>query len=144
MTAQRLTKEARHYGKKRRDDENAACPFCAISPGDAQYVSETKHLKVVRNRTPYSLWDSQGVLDHLMIVPKAHTGKIGDLGVEAATEFIKLMDQYEEDGYAFYGRAPGSAVRSVVHQHTHLFKLNGKKRTFLLMMRWPWYVRVSK
>lgn len=144
MTAQRSTKEARHYGKKRRNDENAACPFCAINTGHPQYVSETKHLKVIRNRTPYSLWDSQGVLDHLMIVPKTHTGKLGDLGTEAAQEFIEVIDRYEENGYAFYGRAPGSAVRSVVHQHTHLLKLDGKKRTFLLMVRKPWYIRMSK
>lgn len=144
MTAQRSTKEARSYSKKRKEDETAGCPFCAIGPSHAQYVTETKHLKVIRNRTPYSLWDSQGVLDHLMVVPKQHTGKLGDLGDEAAREFIALIDQYEEDGYAFYGRAPGSAVRSVAHQHTHLLKLDGKKRKFLLMIRQPWYIRLSK
>ncbi len=115
-----------------------------MQPGHPQFVRETKHLKVVRNRTPYSIWDSQGVLDHLMIVPKQHTDKLGHLNDEAASEFVKLIDEYEEDGYSFYARALNSTVRSVVHQHTHLIKLDGKKRNFLLMVRKPWYFRLSK
>lgn len=144
MTAQRSTKEEYRYANKRTEEKGEGCPFCAITPGHPQYVSETKNLKVIRNRTPYSLWDSQGVLDHLMIVPKQHTGKLGDLSSEAASEFVKIIDSYEEDGYSVYARALNSTIRSVAHQHTHLIKLDGKQRNFLFMLRKPWYFRLSK
>lgn len=115
-----------------------------MNEGHPQFVRQTKHLKVVRNRTPYSLWDDQTVLDHLMIVPLVHAAKLGDLNDEAASEFIGLMREYEAEGYCMYARALNSSVRSVVHQHTHLMKLDGKKRNFLLMLRKPWYFRASR
>ena len=144
MTAQRSTKEEREYRRKTTEDKGSGCPFCAMNEGHPQFVRETKHLKVVRNRRPYSLWDDQGVVDHLMIVPKQHTGKLGDLNSEAADEFIALIGDYEEKGYCFYGRALHSKVRSEPHQHTHLMKLDNKKRNLLLMARKPWYFRLSK
>ena len=144
MTAQRSTKEEHDYGRMRKQDTDKGCPFCEMTEGHPQYVRETNHLKVIRNRTPYSLWDGQGVLDHLMIVPVRHTGKLGDLGSEAAEEFIRLIDEYEEQGYNLYARSVTSVVRSVAHQHTHLIKLDGKKRTLLFMLRKPWYFRISK
>lgn len=144
MTAQRSTKEEHWYANKQKTEGGGGCPFCVITPGHAQYVSETKNLKVIRNLTPYSLWDSQGVLDHLMIVPKQHTGKLGAIGDEAASEFMRIIDTYEEEGYSFYARALNATTRSVAHQHTHLIKLDGKQRNFLFMLRKPWYFRLSK
>lgn len=144
MTAPRSTKEEHSYKRLRKSDARRDCSFCAINEGDAQYVSETTHLKVIRNRTPYSLWDSQGVADHLMVVPKTHTDKLGSLGPEAAVEFIGLIDQYESAGYNLYARSLTSTNRSVVHQHTHLIKLSGREKNFLLMLKKPWYFRISK
>ncbi len=147
MTASRSTKEEYNYQKLLaidRGDKSQTCAFCEISEGHPQFVRQTKHLKVIRNRTPYSLWDEQEVLDHLMIVPIEHTPKIGDLRGEAAQEFIDLMSEYEAEGYCMYARALNSTVRSVAHQHTHLMKLNGKQRRFLLMLRKPWYFRLSR
>ncbi len=115
MTAPRSTKEEREYRRKTDEDKGKACPFCTMNEGHPQFVRETKHLKVVKNRRPYSLWDDQGVLDHLMIVPKQHTGKLGDLNGEAASEFISLIGEYEKEGYCFYGRALHSKVRSEPH-----------------------------
>ncbi|HWT40166.1 MAG TPA: hypothetical protein VN081_02745 [Dongiaceae bacterium] len=143
MTAPRSTKEERSYQKQRKQEVSDTCPFCTINAGHPQYVHETAHLKVIRNRTPYSLWDSQGVVEHLMIVPKQHTSKLGDLGEKAALEYIKLVDRYESAGYNLYARSVDSTNRSVAHQHTHLIKLDGKERTFLLMMKKPWYVRIT-
>ena len=144
MTAPRSTKEEHWYRKHRKREVNDGCPFCAIEKGHPQYVRETAHLKVIRNRTPYSLWDSQGVVDHLMIVPKKHTNKLGSLGSAAALEFIKLVDEYESKGYNLYARSVDSSNRSVVHQHTHLIKLDGKEKSFLFMVKKPWYFRLSK
>ena len=144
MTAQRSTKEEFDYAKYLKTKGGTDCPFCNMNTGHPQFVLETDNLKVLRNRTPYSLWDSQGVIDHLMIVPKVHTAKLGDLDAKAAAELIALIGTYEIDGYNIYARAVTSTTRSVVHQHTHLIKLDGKKRTFLFMLRRPWYFRISK
>ena len=144
MTAQRSTKQQHEYQRNTNEDQGKGCPFCAMSEGHPQFVRETEYLKVIKNQRPYSLWDDQGVVDHLMIVPKQHTGKLGSLNSEASHEFIQLIDEYEEKGYSFYARALHSTVRSEPHQHTHLMKLDNKKRNFLLMARKPWYFRLSK
>ena len=144
MTAQRSTKQQHEYQRNTNEDQGKGCPFCAMSEGHPQFVRETEYLKVIKNRCPYSLWDDQGVVDHLMIVPKQHIGKLGSLNSEASHEFIRLIDEYEEKGYSFYARAPHSTMRSEPHQHTHLMKLDQKKRKFLLMIRRPWYFRPSK
>lgn len=143
MTASRSTKEEHLYRQQRRDSVNEGCPFCKIAKGDVQYVEETEFLKVIRNRLPYSIWDGQGVLDHLMIVPKIHTDKLGSLHPKAAVEYINLVDKYESAGYNLYARAPASTTKSVAHQHTHLMQLDGKERRFIFLLRKPFYVRLS-
>jgi diadenosine tetraphosphate (Ap4A) HIT family hydrolase len=144
MTVPRSTKEEYFYKRHLKADKIKGCPFCEMEPGHKQFVRQTKFLKVVRNRVPYSLWDNQQVLEHLMIVPKKHTDKLGELGDAAAIEFIKLIDEYESAGYNIYARAVNSSNRSVKHQHTHLMKLAGKEVNFLFMLRKPWYFRLSK
>jgi len=143
MTATRSTKEEYHYRKVRRNISDTECPFCVIKKGDIPYIEETKFLKVIRNSFPYSIWDGQGVLDHLMIVPKVHTDKLGNLGPEASVEYIKLIDKYESLGYNLYARAPSSKIKSVVHQHTHLIKLDNTVRRFVFLLRKPFYIRLS-
>lgn len=147
MTASRSTKEQHDYRKllaADRGSKDKTCDFCAMNEGHPQFVRQTKHFKVIRNRTPYSLWDEQQVLDHLMVVPIQHTAKVGDLGGEAAGEFVELLGEYDAAGYCMFARALNASVRSMVHQHTHLMKLNGKKRTVLFMLCKPWYVRISR
>jgi diadenosine tetraphosphate (Ap4A) HIT family hydrolase len=143
MTATRSTKEYRIYAQKNRNDSHKQCAFCLIKNGDEQYVEETKNLKVIRNRAPYSIWDSQGVTDHLMIIPKRHTDKLGSFDAKTALEYIKLVDKYESLGYNLYARAPVSSVKSVKHQHTHLIKLDGYTKRFIFLMRKPFYIRLS-
>lgn len=143
MTATRSTKESRHYDNQRKNPANKGCPFCGITKQDQQYVEETKYLKVIRNRYPYSLWDGQGVLDHLMIVPMDHTDKLGKLHPDAAVEYVGLVDKYESLGYNFYARAPSSTVKTVMHQHTHMIRLDGKEKRILVLLRKPFYIRLS-
>jgi len=143
MTATRSTKEEYQYRKQRRTEENKACPFCNIKEHDPQFVEETGFLKVIRNRVPYSIWDGQGVVDHLMIVPKVHTDKLGSLGTDAAIDYIDIVTRYESKGYNLYARAPSSNVKSVFHQHTHLIRLDDKERRFLVLLRKPFYIRLS-
>lgn len=143
MTANHSTKVYRRYLQGRKDDEGAACPFCSIDKGHEQYVEETARFKVIRNRLPYSIWDGQGVLDHLMITPKKHTDSLKGMEAATATEYLDLASDYEHRGYNLYARSPGSNVKSVIHQHTHLIRLDGKDKRFVLVLRKPFYVRLS-
>lgn len=147
MTASRSTRQEHEYQRLLaidRDDKAKECPFCKMKERHPQFVRQERYFKVIRNRTPYSLWDEQVVLDHLMIVPIKHTAKVSDLGGEAAEEYVRLLGEYDERGYCMFARALNASVRSVVHQHTHLMKLDGKKRRFLFMVRKPWYFRLSR
>lgn len=143
MTATRSTHEEHRYRKMRRSQTPNVCPFCKIKKNESQYVEETHFLKVIRNRLPYSIWDGQGVLDHLMIITKKHTDKLGGLQADAAVEYIGLIDRYESEGYNLFARAPNSKNKSIVHHHTHLLKLDGKERRFIFLLRKPFYIRLS-
>jgi diadenosine tetraphosphate (Ap4A) HIT family hydrolase len=142
MTAPRSRKESRSYDKHRKKIAAGVCEFCDIKPGDAQFISETDHFKIVYNIFPYSMWDSQKVSDHLLILPKQHTDTLHDLTPQQAQEFVRLISDYESKGYNVYARAPASRVKTVVHQHTHLIKPSGRIRKLVFMVRRP-YVRIS-
>lgn len=147
MTAPRSTREEYLYRKHRKNTANnttPACPFCIIANDDPYYVEETDYFKIIRNRFPYSIWDGQGVKDHLMIVPKQHTDKLGDLTNEARIEYISLIDKYETASYNLYARAPASKIKSVIHQHSHLILPDDKERNFLFVVRKPMYMRISQ
>lgn len=101
-----------------------ACQFCAITPGDEQFVSQTEHFKVIRNRFPYAVWDTRPVIEHLMIIPKQHIETLADLTAPESKEFVDQISAYEAAEYNIYARAPRSQMRSVKHQHTHLIKIS--------------------
>lgn len=75
-----------------------------------------------------------------MIIPITHTDTLADLTPAAAQEYVKLLTSYETKGYNVYLRAPGSIMKSVVHQHTHLIKPVKRKIKLLLFIRRP-YIR---
>lgn len=143
MTASRSRKQNKTY----RDyintlPKDATCQFCEINQESSQFVSGSDDFKVIRNIFGYSIWDSQKVSDHLMIVPVQHTDTLADISPKAAQEFVKLISQYEQEGYNVYARAPGSNMKSVIHQHTHLIKLGGTRVRAFLHLRKP-YVRIA-
>lgn len=143
MTATRSRKEEKTYKKYLRDKPKT-CPFCTIEKDSDQLVEETKYFKVIHNIFGYSLWDSQEVEDHLMIVPKKHIDSIAKLPSEASIEYVKLLSKYEKMQYSQYSRAPSSVIKSVVHQHTHLIKPKGEPKKFVLLFRSPLYMRFFK
>lgn len=148
MTAMRSTKEHKFYAKLRKNriakSMKAECIFCDIVPGHQEHISEHKYHRVIKNFLPYSLWDDQNVADHLMLIPSKHTAVLDDKTPDEAVEFVKLISIYEQKGYNIYARATVSKIRSIVHQHTHLIKPRGERKKFLLMIRRPFYLRVSK
>lgn len=78
-----------------------------------------------------------------MIVPKQHTDRLSELPKNAMAEYTELLGNYENQGYNIYTRSPGSKIKSVIHQHTHLIKLNGRRIKFLLMTKKP-YIRIAR
>lgn len=139
----RTRTEEKRYKKYRSQLQNGHCDFCAITPESDQYVSETKSFIVIRNIFPYSHWDGQGVLDHLLLIPKIHTDTLSDLSRDESVEFVDIIGSYESRGYDIHARGPSSNRKTVVHQHTHLIKLDRKHRRFLFFLQKP-YVRITR
>lgn len=146
MTAQRSRKEEITYRKYHKDIRDSgrldACVFCEIEEHDDQVIEKAKYFSVIKNIFPYSIWDNQKVRDHLMIIPNKHTDKLGTLPAAAGREFLSLIDKYEDMGYNLYARSPGSKIKSIPHQHSHLIKPFGKRRKLILFVHKP-YIRIN-
>lgn len=140
MSATRSRKEEKTYKEYLKTVPKGICVFCEGL--NQEIVDDAKLFKVIRNIFGYSIWDGQKAVDHLMIVPKMHTDSIAHFTDEMALEMHKLISKYEQLGYNIYARAPQSAIKSVVHQHTHLIKTEGASKKFILLNRKP-YLRLT-
>lgn len=138
MTATRSIRQQLSYKRFLSRGGPHDCEFCRIHSRHRQNVEETPNFRVIKNRFPYSLWDGQGVKDHLMIIPKRHTGRLSDLDEGVITEYVSLIGLYEDRGYNTYSRSPSSTTRSVYHYHTHLLLLNNTSYKLLLSINKPY------
>lgn len=140
MTATRSRKQSLSYKKYlKRPKANNHCEFCTLQA--SSHLVETDSFVVIRNIFPYSLWDNQGVADHLLIVPRIHIFSAGELHQNALTELHRLIATYEREGYNIYLRSATSSAKTVGHQHTHLIKLDNKIRRLIFLSRKP-YIRL--
>lgn len=139
MTAQRSRREELTYKKHLSRVDRTVCAFCAIQDHHPQWVKDTKYFKVIKNIFPYSLWDGQKVVDHLMVTPKKHTDSLSAMKSAQKVEYVDLIEEYEHMGYNIYARAPTSVIKSIQHQHTHLIKTAGRPRGFVFLMRKPYF-----
>jgi diadenosine tetraphosphate (Ap4A) HIT family hydrolase len=144
MSFYRSRKENKKYDGHLLIPKKVGCVFCAAKKGYGQCIERYKYCKVLKNRFPYSIWDGQRVMDHLMIVPNKHTDSIGDFSKDEILEYMKVIGEYEEKGYSIYARTPSSTVKSVVHQHTHLIKNTGKDLRLILYIAKPFLARWIK
>lgn len=119
------------------------CIFCDLKEGDAQFIKETKSFKIVKNAFPYSFWDNQTVIDHIMILPKKHVDSISSFTAQESIEFVDILSSYELQGYNIWARSPKSILKSVIHQHTHLIKPGNKRWKFLFYIHKP-NIRIAK
>lgn len=142
MTATRSTKEEKQYRSYRKNAPHS-CPFCDISPSSPSFIEETANFVVINNTFPYSMWDGQSVVEHLMVVPKVHTNTLRNLTAAQSKEYLDILRQYEEYGYNVYTRSQQSVTRSIVHHHTHFIKTNNQERSLLILLRRPFYLRGS-
>lgn len=143
MSITRSTHEERKYRQYRRNNNKDDCPFCSIDSSHPQYIDQTKNFKIINNHIPYSLWDGQGVIEHLMVIPRIHIDTLADIPLIAKREYLTLISSYETRGYDVYARAKNSGVRSVAHQHTHLLRLDGKNKRIMFVLKRPFYLRLS-
>lgn len=144
MTAPRSTRQNLVYNRYRRKNPSGKCEFCQIKTGSPQLVAEHKYFLIIKNTFPYSLWDSQKVADHLMIIPRRHTDTISHFTAAESKEYVELLAQYERQHYNILARAASSAIKTVVHQHTHLIKPKGKASKFVFLLRKPFYMRIVR
>lgn len=143
MTATRSRKEEILYKKHLKTTNRNDCAFCPIEKDSSQFIEETNSFKVIRNIFAYSIWDGQKVTDHLMITPKRHTDSLANMDKNEKIEYVDLIEKYEKQGYNIYSRAPSSAVKSILHQHTHLIKTEGASKRFVFLLRKP-YIRIVR
>jgi len=123
--------------KLHKVDPNA-CPFC--DPSTIAIEKQAEHIMVVRNLFPYQYWEFLDVSDHLMLVPKRHVTSLQQFTDEEKIEFVQMLADYEALGYNVYARAPGSTMKTIPHQHTHLIKTENKRAKAVVFFDKPYFV----
>lgn len=135
VRTRRHQKKYLDYKKTHLDDK--ACDFCNFTYYPEQVIQEYRLFWVVTNLFKYDFWDSTGVEDQLMAVPKRHIVGLGEFTTEERGEYFSIVTTYENQGYSIYARAPSDPTKSVLHQHTHFIKLDGKPKKAVLYLSKP-------
>jgi diadenosine tetraphosphate (Ap4A) HIT family hydrolase len=124
-------KTTKHYDKANANDKlREECTFCTKETRQ-KVINENETMFIVSNRVSYDLFEGLRINDHLLIIPKRHIEHLQELTVQEKQDFAELLTRYEGEGYSFYGRGITNINRSVKHQHTHLLKIDDKKKTHL-------------
>lgn len=124
------------YRKHRRADNKGVCAFCEKS--EMAILKTHQYFRILKNRFPYSTWDSGKVADHLMLAPIRHLTSFYEMNHEEQKEYLQLTFEYEKKGYDFYTRASNNLGKSIAHVHAHLIKVTSKKFNFFLFLRHPY------
>lgn len=114
------------YQKYLKKLDRSVCQFCKLPR--KQIAERYKLFLVIRNIFGYEIWDSSKVAEHLMILPKRHITTKSDFTDEEKAEFMDIITDYEGKGYNLYSRGHNSHMKSVLHQHSHLIKLQDNSR----------------
>ncbi len=133
----RSSKLEKLYRKHQKKNLVVSCSFCEIDEGHEQFVEGLRFFKIIKNRYPYTFWDGQDVIEHLMLVPRKHADQLAFASDEEKLEYVDTLSRYEKNGYNIYARAPQSIMKSITHQHTHFIKPGGPIRRFVLAIRKP-------
>src|SRR3990167_7791088 len=136
-TTLRTRKSQNIYRKYIDTLDKSACEFCKFTPKSKQVLKNLKHFWIVDNVFGYDMWDSSGVVEHIMLVPKRHIESISQLNSNENQEFIDNLGLYEKKGYSIYARSHSNSRKSVAHQHTHFIKTDNKIKRFLLFVKKP-------
>lgn len=117
------------------------CSFCDLDADTrARIVKQNKHSYIVNIRTQYDTWEGHDVSEHYMVIPNRHVRHFKELTPLEKLEIMDAMADYESQGFNVYARGVNSPRRSMVHQHTHLIKIHGKRNKFMLFMEKPYFL----
>ena len=136
-------KTLKTYAKKNEHDKALAnCTFCHEYETKKRVIAENDTMFVIPNRVKYDMFEGQGVVDHLMVLPKRHAESIGEFTEKEKIDHLNIVAEYETKGYDTYARGVGNVARTVKHQHTHLIKGDNKQKwpRFLLFMSKPYFL----
>ncbi len=111
---------------------SGVCEFCKFDPSHKQVIKQYPEFHLVVNIFPYDVWDSCGVIDHLLVTPVRHVDSISNFNPAEQKQYLKIIAEYENKGYSVYARAASNGMKSVVHQHTHLIKLDNMKKKIII------------
>jgi diadenosine tetraphosphate (Ap4A) HIT family hydrolase len=132
----RSTEAERAYKEYNLLNKTTGCPFCDLPK--TQILKELKLFWVLKNRFPYTNWDTGEVEKHLMLVPKRHVSEISQFTEAEKIEYMSVLAQYESDGFDTYTRSGNNKGKSQPHFHTHLIKVTGRKFKFHIFNRKPY------
>lgn len=114
------------------------CDFCAILTTEpTSIVEDNEYTLVINNRFGYTVWDGCEVLEHLMVIPKAHRDALDGFTKKELDEWTKVCAKYEKKGYSLYSRSPDNITRSVLHHHTHFIRLGKRRKKYIIYLRKP-------
>lgn len=119
-------KYQREYDKYRSKNPSGNCQFCTLAedaPLEGSLIEEHPRFWVVTAKFPYYIWDGAKAGQHLLVVPKRHVDSIAHFDRAERADYIDVLAEWEARGFSLYARAPQSAKKSVVHQHTHLIEV---------------------
>lgn len=134
----RTRKVQKQYRRYMERSDKSICYFCKLDEAEApKPVQDYTHFYVAPNQFSYAMWDACKVIDHLMLIPKKHRVGLASFSAKELDEMAKIIAEYETKGYTFYGRATETVTGSVAHQHTHLVKLERKRRSWIVYLRKP-------
>ena len=128
----------RKYNEYLNATKEVACVFCVIRDEQPEtIIEENGHTLVVENRFGYMLWDGCEVIEHLMIIPKAHRDEQDSFTEDEMGEWLAESRRYEKKGYSLYTRSQDNVTRSIMHHHTHFIRLGKRRKKYLFYVRKP-------
>lgn len=124
------------YRKWKKKLKMSQCIFCR--PPKHQIVQELKRFYILKNNYPYAIWDYRRVIDHLLIASKEHVKSLSELTPDSKEEYIRILSQFEKEGYNLYTRTDSNKSKSVAHFHTHLIKTGNQTFNSLIYQKEPY------
>lgn len=137
-------KTLNEYAKRNANDKHlAGCSYCSdYKNGTYKLVAEGKTMVTVHNRVMYDMFEGQRVTENLMVIPIRHVESMADFTDEEKLEHMTILGSYEKQAYDVYARGVGNVTRSMLHQHTHLIKMENinKFPKILFFIRKPYFL----
>jgi hypothetical protein len=137
-------KTIKTYSKLNANDKQlAGCSYCNDYKNKTfKMVREGRTMLIVHNRVSYDMFEGQRVTENLMVIPKRHVETLADFTDEEKLEHMAILGQYEKQCYDVYARGVGNVTRSMLHQHTHLIKMENVSKfpKVLLFISKPYFL----